>query len=95
MRFHETRSAGNVVTGYGCGFIEVNRTRYETPLLLWPDRLEPWMPPSSDLFTAHDLALLLRMAPEIILLGTGAQIHWRLFSLMAAQTSSVEIMPTA
>ena len=74
MRLHQTQAPGNVVTAYGQGFIEINRVRYTTPLLLWPERLKAWTAPMLEMFSKNDLSDLVAQGPEVILLGTGASV---------------------
>ncbi len=95
MRLHQTQSPGNVVTAYGQGFIEINRVRYQTPLLLWPERLEAWVAPALELFSKNDLLGLIAQGPEVILLGTGASVYFHLFPLLKEQDIGIEMMTNA
>jgi len=95
MRLHQTQSPGNMVTAYGQGFIEINRVRYTTPLLLWPERLEAWTAPMLELFSKNDLLDLVAQGPEVILIGTGASVYFQLFPLLKEQDVGIEIMTTA
>jgi len=63
----------NAFTGYGEGFVLVNRQRHERTLVVLPDRLvTDWQATTFEALTADHLAALLPLDPEIILLGTGA-----------------------
>jgi uncharacterized protein len=64
----------NVIRGCGPGEVTVNETVYRRSLVVAPDRIvEDWPPLSFDDLAAGHFALLAALAPEIILLGTGAR----------------------
>ena len=95
MRLHQTRLSGNIATtGYGQGFIEVYHIRHETPLLLLPERLEAWVPPPIESFSREDFHPLITLNPEVILLGTGANMASHLFPLVMGFEIGIEIMTT-
>ncbi len=70
-------SGSNAFTGYGEGYVMVNRQRYEHNLILLPDRIiGDWRPAGFDELTAADFEQLAELAPEIVLLGTGARLRF-------------------
>jgi uncharacterized protein len=71
LKLHaDTPTALNTVTAYGPGFIEVNKIRHTSHLIVTPDRIEPW---HGGELSASDFELLVELQPEVFLLGTGAQ----------------------
>ena len=85
-------------TGYGSGYVEVNRNRHGASLVVAGDRLvTDWPLTSVDQLTADHLAAILEMKPEIVLLGTGAKFEFpepaRLAPLHKARIG-VEVMDT-
>ena len=96
MKFHLNASTGNVFTGYGPGYVEVNRQRLESNLLVTPDSIDlGWAPEGFAALTREDFAALLRFAPEIVLLGTGNELrfpHPRLTADLTAKRIGVDVM---
>ena len=67
----------NLFTGYGEGYVMVNRQRHERNLVVLRDRLvTDWRPAGFDELESGDFALLAELAPEIVLLGTGAHLRF-------------------
>ena len=63
----------NMFTGYGTGYVEVNRTRYTESLVVGAERIvTSWPLTSVDALAADHLAAVMEMKPEIVLIGTGA-----------------------
>ena len=75
MKLHlEQHGVQNTVTGYGNGYIEINRQRYDASLVLLPDRIAPdWVRGGFAALTEADLRRLLDFCPELVLLGTGSR----------------------
>ena len=78
MKLHLTDISGsNAFTGYGEGYVLVNRQRYEHNLVVLPDRIvTDWQPAGFDQLTAADFTRLAELAPEIVLLGTGTRLRF-------------------
>ena len=78
LKLHLSNLSGsNAFTGYGEGYVMVNRQRYEHNLVVLPDRIvTDWQPAGFDSLTAADFDLLAGLAPEIVLLGTGARLRF-------------------
>ncbi len=74
MKLHaQAPSALNTVTGYGPGYIDVNRVRHAGALLLTPDApVQAWEAGSLDGVQPRHFAPVLSCAPEVVLIGTGA-----------------------
>jgi uncharacterized protein len=88
----------NTVTGYGPGFIEVNKSRHQGALLLLPDEpVQPWPAPPFNALRTEDFDALLALRPEVLLLGTGQRQrfpHPRLTAGLARARIGVEVMDT-
>ncbi len=78
MRLHQAQVAGkNAFTGYGEGYVLINRERYERSVVVLPERLvTDWEATSFDALTAAHLETLLALEPEILLLGTGGKLRF-------------------
>lgn len=99
MKLHISRAEGhNTVTGYGTGYVTVNRVRYERSLVVLPDRLlDTWNVPGFDALDEAAIAALAPLDVEIVLLGTGARLrfpHPRLLQPLYAAGIGVEVMDT-
>jgi uncharacterized protein len=72
MKFQlETAPGRNVFTGYGEGYVAINRERHECGLIVGGDRLLfDWPARWEDLNAGH-FEFLRTLQPEIVLLGTG------------------------
>ncbi len=78
LKLHLSNISGsNVFTGYGEGYVMVNRQRYEHNLVVLPDRIvADWQPAGFDQLSAADFIRLAELAPEIVLLGTGTRLRF-------------------
>lgn len=78
LKLHLSNISGsNAFTGYGEGYVMVNRQRYEHSLVVLPDRiLTDWQPAGFDQLAAADFARLAELQTEIVLLGTGSRIRF-------------------
>jgi uncharacterized protein len=100
MKFHLTTSQGNhLITGYGTGWVEINRQRFNHSLIILPDRLiTDWHVPDFESLTSDHFLQIAELAPEVVLLGTGTKIRFPLPKLYAALSSvniGLECMDTA
>ena len=60
-------------TGYGEGYVEVNRTRHASSIVVSAERVvTDWPAQSLEALGADHFAAILELKPEILLLGTGA-----------------------
>lgn len=78
MKLHLSTPSGiNAFTGYGEGYVMVNRQRYGHNLVVLRDRIvSDWQPAGFEQLDAADFARLAELAPEIVLLGTGASLRF-------------------
>jgi uncharacterized protein len=68
----EQAEGKNLFTGYGAGYVEVNRARHAASLVVSATRLiTDWPAASVESLTADHLAAIAELKPEIVLLGTG------------------------
>ena len=99
MKFERERPDGrNSFTGYGEGYVEINRTRHTTSLVASGDRLvTDWPVSSIEGLGADHMAAIVELKPEIVLLGTGERLQFpdpaRLAPLYKAGIG-VEVMDT-
>jgi uncharacterized protein len=93
-----TSSNQNTFTGYGEGYVMVNAVRYERSLVVLPDRpVEAWAVAAVDALRQEDLQFLGALGVEIVLLGTGASLHFlrpHLLQPLARAGVGVEVMDT-
>jgi uncharacterized protein len=99
LKLHaDTPTALNTVTAYGPGFIEINKVRHASAVLLTPDRVEPWGVISFEALDEADLERLRALTPEVALLGTGSRQrfpHPRLSRALSEARIGLEVMTTA
>jgi uncharacterized protein len=99
LKLHaDTPTALNTVTAYGPGFIEINKVRHASALLLTPERVEPWPVETFEALTEEDFERLRALNPEVALLGTGSRQrfpHPRLSRSLTEARIGLEVMSTA
>ena len=99
MKIEREQAEGrNLFTGYGAGYVEVNRARYSSSLLVSGERLViDWPARSVESLSGDHLAAIVELKPEIVLLGTGRAFHFpepRLLAPLYAAGIGVEAMDT-
>jgi uncharacterized protein len=99
MKLHRESFSGlNTVTGYGSGFVEINKVRHTSPLLLLPEGDIPsWDAPGFEQLSIEHFLPLQSYRPEIILLGSGMRQqfpHPRLIAALAQAGMGLEVMDT-
>ena len=99
MKIEREQAEGrNTVTGYGNGYVEVNRTRYNDSLVVSGDRLvTAWPAHSVAALSADHMAAIVELKPEIVLLGTGSTFTFPEAALLAPLYKAgigVEVMDT-
>lgn len=100
MKLHLTTAENNhLITGYGQGFVEINKQRHTQNLIVMADKLIlDW--PATDfvsLAEAH-FAQLVELKPEVVLLGTGGKhqfLHPKIFQSLTEINIPLECMTTA
>ncbi len=105
MKLHLTTAENNhLITGYGAGFVEINKQRYSSNLIVMADKLIlDWQVTDfSSLAEIHFAQLLdlnyVELKPEVVLLGTGEKhqfLHPRIYQHLTAQDIPLECMTTA
>ena len=74
MRMEREQAGGPIVRGFaGNGFRIDDQTVYRA-LLLTPEAAAEWAPPPLDALTEAALQPLIDLAPEFVLIGTGAAL---------------------
>lgn len=68
----EARGGLNAITAYGDGFIVVNEARYESGLILLPDRIVTgWAEGGFAALAPADFEQVRELRPEVVMIGTG------------------------
>lgn len=88
----------NIFSGYGDGYVMVNKARHDKNLIVLPDRIiKQWPVESVVKLNVEHFDCVLPHKPEIILLGTGSEINFPDYGLMAKIIQSgigFEVMDT-
>jgi uncharacterized protein len=97
LKLHlDPATAKNAITGYGEGYVMVNRQRFERSLVVLPERiLLDWAATTFEALAPGHLAALAGLDMEIILLGTGARLRFPRPEIMQSLIRSgvgVEVM---
>ena len=96
MKLHaSTPSALNTFTAYGEGYVMVNSQRFETNLIVLPEKILPWEAADFAALKESDFEVFLGLDLEILLLGTGPKQrfpHPRLGQALAARRVGIEAM---
>jgi len=100
LKLHaQATTNSNTVTGYGPGYIEVNRVRHAGSLIVAADApVQPWAVGGVEQLSAADFAPVIALGPEILLVGTGAAQRFLAPALAVALASAgmgFEVMDTA
>ncbi|MFA7388537.1 MAG: Mth938-like domain-containing protein [Thiohalobacteraceae bacterium] len=100
MRFAEDDNTGQFqIRAYGIGQIQVNEEVFTQSLVLSAETLlRDWPPQRFEDLSAEHLQAAVELDPEILILGTGAQIrfpHPGVTADLQARGIGVEIMDTA
>lgn len=68
----DPHSGANSITGYGDGFVEINKTPYSHSVLLSSNgNIEGWPVKSFDALEAANFTQMAALKPELIIIGTG------------------------
>lgn len=99
MKLHLAGPSGkNAFTGYGAGYVMVNRVRHEKSLVVLPDEvIADWNVPGFDALQREHFEFLAGLAPEILLLGTGERLRFpdpALLQPLAQARVGLEVMDT-
>lgn len=99
MKLHLQSADGtNLITAYGEDYVAVNGIRHEHSLIVLPGQIiESWHATAPDALTEAHFTTLEGLELEILLLGTGARLHFpspRLMHALARQGVGLEAMDT-
>jgi uncharacterized protein len=99
MKFEREQAEGkNSFTGYGEGYVEVNRARHGASLVVDAEHvITDWPVTSVEGLGADHMAAIVELGPEIVLLGTGAALRFPEPALLAPLYKAgigVEVMDT-
>ena len=99
MKFEREQAEGkNSFTGYGAGYVEINRTRHTASLVVSAERVvTDWPVTSVEGLAADHMAAIVELRPEIVLLGTGPRMQFPEPALLAPLYKAgigVEVMDT-
>lgn len=78
MKLHPSNTGSiNLFTAYGDNYVAVNNEKHEQNLILLPEKIiAGWSTASVETLTDTDMAKLLELGTEIILLGTGKRLRF-------------------
>ncbi len=85
----DPHSGANTITGYGDGYVEINKTPYAHAVVLSSDgAISEWSPQSFDDLEAHHFSQLVDLKPELIIIGTGKRQRFPKPELLKALISA-------
>jgi uncharacterized protein len=85
----DPHSGANTITGYGDGYVEINKTPYDHAVVLSSDgAISEWSAQSFDDLEAHHFSQLVDLKPELILIGTGKRQRFPKPELLKALISA-------
>lgn len=78
MKLHsDPQSSQNTITGYGIGFIEVNKTPFSNALIIQPDgEILIWEAEDYSQLTEKHFAMIGTLKPELVIIGTGKKQYF-------------------
>jgi uncharacterized protein len=98
MKFHLQAPTGNILTGFGPGWVRIGTQEYRENVVLTPERIGTGFAPRGfDALEQSDYAALLADSPEIVLLGTGEKQRFPKPSLLRDLIDArvgIEVMDT-
>jgi uncharacterized protein len=98
MKIEREQSDGrNTFTGYGPGYVEINRERHARSVLVSAQAVAEWKVRAVNELAASQIEPIAAMHPEIVLIGTGATFSFPEPSALAplhAARIGVEVMDT-
>jgi len=90
-----TPSGQNLFTGYGPGYVAINRVRHDKHIVVTADSITEWNISGFETLGVVDFESLLALKPEIVILGTGATLRFprpELARLVTAAGIGLEVM---
>lgn len=86
------------IRAYKAGKIQINENIYTKSIVVSPDALlVDWQPQTIDELTAESLKIIMTLQPDIVLLGTGSQLHFlspSIYGELINKNIGVEVMST-
>ena len=77
MKFHADRPDVQVITGYGAGWLAVDKQAQHSSVLVGSrGLLQPWPCHNFEALTAGHLETLVTHAPEVVIFGSGARLRF-------------------
>ena len=68
----DPHSGANTITGYGDGYVEINKTPYAHAVVLSSDgAISEWPVENFESLESKDFSQLIDLKPELIIIGTG------------------------
>jgi uncharacterized protein len=100
MKLHLTTAENqHLITGYGDGFVEINKQRHTHNLIVIADGIFlDWLAGKFEDLTEANFDQILELKPEVVLLGTGEKhlfSHPKIVQKLTAQGIPLECMTTA
>jgi len=97
MKLHSTQTQHyQTVTAYDDAGVEINAVRFSHSLVVLPQSPPSvWPPTSFDALSVEHFAQIDALAPDVVILGTGARqrfIHPRLIAALTSRRIGVECM---
>ncbi|ALS62166.1 MULTISPECIES: Mth938-like domain-containing protein [Pandoraea] len=90
MKLHQDPSqALNTVTGYGPGYIEINKTRHNHSVIVAPEgEIQAWPVSAFDALEPAHFEALRALDPEVVIFGSGERLRFAHPRLTASLTST-------
>ena len=100
MKLHLTTAENNyLITGYGQGYVEINKQRYAQNLIVMADKLIlDWQATDFASLTELHFTQIIDLKPEVVLLGTGEKhqfLHPKIIQKLTEVNIPLECMTTA
>lgn len=93
----DTNHGDYEIRSYEPGLIKINDDKYTASVLLSAHQLEMWSPQTFKELDADNLATILLLKPDIVLLGTGEQLTFpnpKLLTIFSENKIGIEVMTT-
>ena len=98
MKLHLQPEHGqHLFTGYGAGYVAVNKVRYETSVVVSPQGVREWRVAGFDALGPQDFSFVAELGAEVVILGTGAAQRFpqpALARALSASGTGMEVMDT-
>ncbi|VVE57133.1 hypothetical protein PIN31115_05146 [Pandoraea iniqua] len=90
VKLHQDPSqALNTVTGYGPGYIEINKTRHNHSVIVAPEgEIQAWPVSAFDALEPAHFEALRALDPEVVIFGSGERLRFAHPRLTASLTST-------